>query len=92
MESFEKFAEGVQLFNYQKLTGPELVAEKLWKERRVKEVSLRARKNDLPRYVTCITRVLGSISIFMKSSLELNKKRRTMPVSKRLQTSIPLIA
>jgi len=49
VESFEKFAEGVQLFNYQKLTGPELVAEKLWKERRVKEVSLRARKNDLPR-------------------------------------------
>jgi len=48
-ESFQKFVEGVHLTNYQKLGGPELVAEKLSREKRIKGVSLRTRKNDVPR-------------------------------------------
>ena len=48
-ESFDKFAEGVHLTNYQQLTGSELLAAKFSNEKPAIERSFRGRMNDLPR-------------------------------------------
>ena len=59
------------LQNYQRVTGPALLCEKLMKEKRLKGITLNARRPELPRYLLQFLKNFISIILYYNFSIRI---------------------